>query len=348
MLRPSVVLVTTLLAGEAALSGCGAAGRGVSVPFCSGLAQAPATEIDSSLAGVDVRWEIQPTEAQSSALEAALRAEAGRRGYAFGASASKSRWVLVRRAVATGNLGAGDRPLTHDGYPAALADRLRRANPRGVPPTRAELELSVKKFDFAVWVGRARFDPDDSDPVASDEAAVRALMAEMPRFARVTPAFERLAPDRFVAYYTKQLEGRTFFCPVLPYPVRFPDLELSYHRGGNSPNWEDTVNSHSFEDPTLFPACVDLIRHADFALPKEIPGYVDPAAPELWRDVTLFDVYRDASGAEVPLEVRLRGDTRGYHVTEVHALGAPQIAARAEAAKRFADETAALFEATGR
>lgn len=342
----ALVVAIILLAAHSPLVPPSAA---VSLPYCSGTGLVgAAAEIDSALVGVELKWEVEPNDSAKAALEAALRTEATRRGYAIGAAESKSRWVFVRRAEPTADWGPGEPPLTTDGYAAALADRIRRASPRSVAPTRAALGLQVMLYDVAIWTGEARFDPDPEDPIASADAALRALVGVMPRFGRRTASFERVAAESVAAYYATRLEGRWFFCPVLPYPVRFPDLERAYHQGGRTVRWEDTVNSHEHEDATIFPACLDLILHAESALPKQIPGFVDVAAAELWRDVTLFDVYRDASGAEVNVEVRLRGDTRGYKVDETRVLDAKEAATRREAQQLFKEASAAVFGAEGR
>jgi hypothetical protein len=158
----------------------------------------------------------------------------------------------------------------------------------------------------------------------------------------------RLTPDDVIAFYRDELESRTMFCPVLPYAVRFPDLERAYLRGGRKPGWQDTRNAYDHEAPELFPSYLDLLLHAEAALPRTFLSYVDVAAPELWRDVTLAGAYRDASGEAVHLEIRLRGDTRGYRVDGTRVLDAEEAAAHAAAAREFARRVEASLQSAGR
>jgi hypothetical protein len=348
--RPGRWLRALLVAASgagAAVPGCATSGGGTHLPWCRAEAVGELADVDSTLAGVTVHWQAEGDEAQKVALGAVLRDCAARRGYRVGVEASPSRWVVVRREGG-GPPGAGTLPWTREGYAAALADRVRRSSPRAVPPTRGTLELQVQKFGVGIWTGEVRFDPDTGSPEEDAAAALRAVVWQLPRFGAPVPTFARIPPESAAAFYRARLEDRSFACPVLPYPVRFPRLARAYLRGGSSVRWEDTVNAHDHDDPSVLPACMDLVLHADAALPHSIPGYVDLAGAEIWRDATLFGTYRDQAGEEVHVEVRVRGDTRGYDVHSTRVLDAREAAARGKAGAEFAEELARFLEGKGR
>src|SRR5262245_47945272 len=112
-----------LLAAAIALAASATAARAKdapSLPYCSATSLGGAlAAFDSVLAGVDVVWEVEPNDVEKSALEAALRAEATRRGYVIGDEESKTRWVLMRRGPANEGLEEGEPPLTSAGNAAA-------------------------------------------------------------------------------------------------------------------------------------------------------------------------------------------------------------------------------------
>ena len=346
---PSVGGLIPVLVAAAALllAGCASTGGGTSLPWCRVEHLGDSVKMDSTLAGVVVHWQAEGSESEKAALEETLRECAERGGYRVGVEGATSRWVVVRREGAAPP-GAGEPPRSRDGYAAALADRVRRMSPRAVPPTRATVELQVQQFGVGVWTGEARFDPDASDEAAGAAAALRLVAWQLPRFAAPPPTFERLASDSTVAFYRARLQGRTFLRPVVPYPVRFPRLEREYMRGGSELEWGDTVNAHSHDDPSVLPACLDLVLHADAALPHTIPGYRDLTGAAIWGDVSLFGMYRDGTGMEVPVEVRLKGDTRGYDVRETRVLDARETDERRRAGDAFAAELARFFETKGR
>lgn len=319
-----------------ALAGCRAtSGGGTTLPWCRATRLGERADVDSVLGAIRVSAE-QADSATVAVLARSLAAAAARRGYVVGPDSARSVWVARWAGPPSSNAGAGDEPYGSDGRAAALADRLRRESPRATLPTRASFEIMMQKFGVTLWTGVVRFDPDAADSLRDVESLVRAVIWQLPRFGTPPiPAIPRLGADDVVAYYERELQGRGFLCPVLPYRVRFPDLERAYMRGGRTLHWEDTKNVHSHEDPTLLPAYVDLLLHAEIAVPKPIPGYPDIAAAELWRDATLFGTYRDENGEPIHLELRVKGDTRGYEVRETRVLDAHEAEARRKAAEEF-------------
>jgi len=332
-----------LVALAAALTGCAAAGGATTLPWCRSERRTDDAAADSVLAGVAVHWYAPGDGEQKAALERAIRESAQRRGYRLDVESSNASWVLVRREGGRPP-GAGEPPLDPSGYAAALADRVRRASPRAVAPTGATLELQLRKFGVGLWTGEVRFDPPPDDATAATEAAVRSVVWQLPRFGDRVARFERIPREEAAAYYARNLEGRAWVCPVLPYPVRFPKLERAYLRGGATLTWDDTRNAHAHDDPTVLPACLDLVRYGDDALPHAIPGYVDLAGAEIWRDATLFGTYQDEGGEEIALELRVKGDTRGYDVIGTRLLDRREADARREAGEAFARDRRRFFE----
>ncbi len=335
-----------LLLVPAALSACAAAGGGTTLPWTYGAALGAPADVESTLAAVEVEWATAGA-GERAALASAGEEAARRRGYRVGEEQASSRWRVTCRAGG-GPAAAGDAPLAADGYPAALADRVRRASARAVPPTRATVELALLKFGAPVWTGTARYDPDPEQPAGGAAAALRLLAAQLPRFDAGPAPARRVAADSVVSFYRDALEGRTFACPAAPYPVRFPDLQRAYLRGGRAPGWEDMINAQSHDDATLLPSVLDLVLWADIALPRSIPGYRDPAGADLWREVTLFADLADADGTVVPLEVTLEGDTRGYEVRESRVLDAAAARARRAELLRFAGDLEQWIRRSGR
>lgn len=329
-----------------AAAGCAASG-GTHLPWGLGTAAGGRADVDSVLAAVRVEWNTEDGTAMAPALEAVLAECAARRGYRLAAEGAASEWVVAQTDGGSPP-PAGEPPLDASGYAAALAERVRRASPRAVPPTRAGIELRMRKFGTPVWTGLARYDPDPAREAGGAADAVRQLAAMLPDFRRTPRPLRRVAPDSVVTFYRDALEGKVFDCPVLPYPIRFPDLERAYLRGGRELRWEDTVNSDRHDDATLLPSVLDLVHGATAALPQSIPGYVDLAGAEIWRKVTLFEMFSGPDGTEVALEVRLEGDTRGYEVRESRVLDRPAAERRREELAEFSRATARYFEHRGR
>jgi hypothetical protein len=333
----SAVALATLAA--AACGGCRAtSGGSVSLPWCRATRIGERADVDSVLAEIRVTAE-QADSATVAMLARSLESAARWRGYVVGADSARSRWVARWAGPPSGNAGPGHEPYSLDGRAAALADRLRRESPRATIPTRASLEIMMQKFGVTLWTGEVRFDLDVGDSLRDVDENVRAIVWQLPRFGETPiPTLPRIAPGEVVAYYERELQGRAFLCPVLPYRVRFPDLERAYMHGGRTLRWGDTKNAYSHEDPTLLPAYLHLLLHADSAVPKPIPGHPDVGAADLWRDATLFGTVRDENGAEVHLELRVKGDTRGYEVRETRVLNEAEAEARRAAAKEFREQ----------
>src|SRR5690606_24110686 len=123
--RSAGAIRAPLLLACAALSACATAGGGTSLPWTHGAALGSRADVDSTLAAVDVEWH-SADAAQRAELASVAEEAARRRGYRLGVADAPSRWRVTCR-TGGGPAGAGEPPLAADGYPAALADRVRRA-----------------------------------------------------------------------------------------------------------------------------------------------------------------------------------------------------------------------------
>jgi hypothetical protein len=276
-----------------------------------------ATVLSEESIGREVR--VVRVSASDPALREALEAEAAavmaRRGYVLDAG-SPWDWevtvssglarepMLSRSPMVTTKLPAGDVGLV-----------VRQVVERDPPvPGQGTVSLVIRKHGIDSWEGNTGISPAGSREAA--KGALRGLAWNLPVHPGAEPPeFTPLAPDSIVPFYRARCEGRPFFCPLSPWPVRFPDLEAAYHRGGAGLKWADTRNTHQHEDPTLLPAVIAVLEMPGAVLPRDVPNRPDPADPDRWRRIRLgAELKRADTGDPLYLLVDLKGDERGLGI----------------------------------
>jgi hypothetical protein len=137
------------------------------------------------------------------------------------------------------------------------------------------------------WESRAI---DISDGIGSFLARATSSLPRDPNHLVEVP---KLAPKKTGGFYRTYCRGEWFSCPALPYRIRFaPTANMESADRVENGNWNKSASTTKSADWLALPAYIDLITHAEDALPavKSIEKS-DVLANETWSRVTLASRY---------------------------------------------------------
>ncbi|MBL8724454.1 MAG: hypothetical protein JNK49_10435 [Planctomycetes bacterium] len=167
------------------------------------------------------------------------------------------------------------------------------------------LDLSGK----SVWKGETVWDQRDLDIRDGLDFVLQSILSHLPKDEAALPAVPAVDPDKVDAYVTIEMgwredlaeTSRRYTCPALPFHIDFAPY-LTHIIGRAVRDWE------------ALPAFVDLMRTAEFALPRG-GDYDEPLHPKLWSRVRLGGTYRlGPDQRQVHVLIDLTGEKQGYRV----------------------------------
>ncbi len=175
-----------------------------------------------------------------------------------------------------------------------------------VPASQSLLFAHVATLEFRdttgalVWQGSCNWLSSSAEIADLLPRNLKLLLSGLPCDTSHYTPVRRVRADRLATYYNLICVGRAFYCPALPHIVRFPR--------------ESAFAKEELKSPVALEAIVDLLEHAEFAIPANDEGWGRPLTPELWNDVRMGGRYL-LGNERVLVLVDLKLDSNGYLVT---------------------------------
>ncbi len=166
----------------------------------------------------------------------------------------------------------------------------------------------VQSGDSVLWKGEAAWQSESVDIRTELLGALQLLLLHLPADRTTIPRVLRLKSSHYETFFSEHCLKRAFSCPAVPYLIRFVDP-------GDFQYYVDVRSFVSPGDAFAFPAFLDIIQTAEYALPVGREDYSDPVDLDLWKKVTLFGKYQVGDNKQpVNAVVELHGTSTHYEV----------------------------------
>ncbi len=178
---------------------------------------------------------------------------------------------------------------------------------------RHTLGFSIIQNDQIVWTGESTWKSNSVDVSNRITSTTQLLLSKLPGYGEVTPRVKAVNPEKKNNYYNLFIKGNSFLGPSLPYVINFYSPSGSKSR----PNQGLSIGESNIErisNPRILHAVVDLIKTAEYALPKD-PNFENPISTSQWAKVKLGGEYYIGNDDEKTyIIVNLVGDKSGYDI----------------------------------
>ena len=155
-----------------------------------------------------------------------------------------------------------------------------------------------------VWKGESTWDSPDIDIRNMSGTAIQVLLSGLPTISDKSILVPAVKDTSAAAFFKEVCEGWWFVCPATPYRIKFPDLGYD---GFGIPG--------AIKDTRILAAVLDMIRTAEYALPKGSKNWKDPTKEILWSEVQLGGTYLIGNDKNPTyILVDLAGSRSGYKV----------------------------------
>ena len=156
-----------------------------------------------------------------------------------------------------------------------------------------------------IWKGESTWDSGSLNLEREILPAFQLILTQLPAEYK-TPEVKKVQEEKAGNYSQLNIRGKWFVSPALPYRTQFQYSRMQ--RRGSLP-------AGRIEDVKALAAYVDLIKTAEFALPKGRGDYSDPLEDALWSRVQLGRAYYLMPGQEkINVLIELSGRDEGYQV----------------------------------
>lgn len=161
-----------------------------------------------------------------------------------------------------------------------------------------------------LWKGESTWDSNELNLISGIIPALQLILSDLPSNKNIRQEIPEVKESHVENYYRLECKDVWFTCPALPYVIMFSD---------NTPGYSNSVNIPSgVKNRNAFPAYVDLLQTAEFALPDgDEKDWKDPLEISLWKNVTLGGQYfLGPDKKQVNIIIELTGRTDGYYIKE--------------------------------
>jgi hypothetical protein len=182
----------------------------------------------------------------------------------------------------------------------------------------------------SIWQGNDYWESETPFSLQEVLFAIHILLTKLPHDRDLIPTVPSVKPTHVDNFYHIHMQGRSFFCPALPYSViGFADY-----------------NSFPVSPGTAMAAYLDLLTNAEESLPTGSTLSSDsPSNPDIWKSAKIGGKYHVGSDGEVVnVIVSLSPSPDGYYIDQASVVSDADYSAFQEALQKWEAIISAYYD----